>query len=268
MMAGRCEIGSGPCTHVLCARSITRRYDANSTAVSGVDAVSLTLNERDRVAIVGKSGAGKSTFARCLSLLDRPDGGEIWVSGVPAWQGGSLAPLRRQVQLVPQDSEAAFNPQFTAVDAVEEPLRYGPSAPAATRRARARDWLDRLRLPRAAADRIARGLSGGERRRVLLARALATSPAVLILDEALTALDAGLAALINHELFELQAEAGFAIVLIGHDLTAARRCDRALIIDHGTLAESGTAAQVFDHPSSMAGHAFASAARRLEGASC
>jgi ABC-type sulfate/molybdate transport systems ATPase subunit len=102
----------------------------------------------------------------------------------------------------------------------------------------------------------------------LLARALATSPAVLILDETLASLDDESTAGINEQLFELQADAGFAVVLIGHDLAAARRCDRAVIVDNGTIAESGTAADVFDQPSSIAGRAFAAAARRLQAASC
>jgi peptide/nickel transport system ATP-binding protein len=269
MIAPPCQVGSGRCVHLLCARSLTRRYASaqqGDGVAGGVERISLALNPGERLAIVGRSGAGKSTLARCLSLLDRLDAGELWVTGTNAWSTRNPAPLRRQVQLVLQDSEAAFNPRFSAMDAVEEPLRYGPSAPAALRMARARELLELVRLPRPAADVRARSLSGGQRRLVLLARGLATSPAVLILDETFTSLDGDLNASVSRMLFELQARMGFALILIGHDLKAVRECDRALIIDAGEVAESGPTADVFGNPRSAAGRSFVAAARRLAAA--
>lgn len=265
MIGISCLAGAGACKHLLCARFISRRYPATvgRADLGGIDTVSFALHARERVAVVGRSGAGKSTLARCLALWERPDTGEVWVGGTLAWAARDFASLRRHVQLVLQDAETAFNPRFSALEAVEEALRYGAPASESARVARARELLDILKLPRAAADRNARGLSGGERRRVLVARALATAPSVLILDETFTSLDGESTAHVSGELFDLQAATGFALIVITHDLAAAQRCDRLVVMDDGRITESGWPAEVFDHPRSAAGRAFAAAARRL-----
>lgn len=265
MNGHRCVTGAGACSHVLCARWVSRRY-ARSAAPwdpCGVETVSLALDRGDRVALLGRSGAGKSTLARCLSLLERPDGGEIWIDGVDALAAANLAPLRRKTQMVQQDSEGAFNPRFTALDAVEEALRYGSTTTADARWLTAHDWLDRLKVPMALRQQRARELSGGERRRVLLARALAAQPSILILDETLTSLDAASHGQIASELFQLQSAAGFALLLITHDLGLALACDRVCVMHEGQLTENGRPADVFERPASSAGRAFAAAARRL-----
>jgi peptide/nickel transport system ATP-binding protein len=263
MIAAGC-IPQHACTHVLCARSISRLYPetAAGNGTRGVRDVSISLVEGDRLAVIGRSGSGKSTLARCLALLERADSGEMWIDAIHARDWRGLALLRRRVQLVLQDAHAAFNPRFTALDAVEEPLRYG-ATPAADRLSRAARLLDRFGISRPAAARLARDLSGGERRRVLLARAMATDPRVVILDETLASLDAESCDAILHTLFDLQDEHGFAIVLVGHDLAAARRCHRAALMDDGELCELGAVGDVLDHAHSSTGRAFAVAARRL-----
>jgi ABC-type glutathione transport system ATPase component len=263
MSLAPCCVGSGPCGHVVCARSITRRYAARDfeNTRPGIAETSLSVARGERVAVIGRSGAGKSTLARCLALLDHTDAGEIWIDGVLS--SAAVRPhLRRMVQLVFQDSEAAFNPRFTSVQAVEEPLRYGPPLTAPMRIARAHQLLDLMHVPRAVVDRRVRTLSGGERRRVLLARALATSPKALILDETFTAMDEALNTAVMRTLSDLQRAAGFAIVQIGHDLDAARRCDRVVVIDGGAIVESGAAVDVLAYPRSAAGRLFADADRR------
>ncbi|HJU44449.1 MAG TPA: ATP-binding cassette domain-containing protein [Vicinamibacterales bacterium] len=270
MTLASCQVDASSCSHLLCARSITRRYPAlaGDGLPRGIQNVSLALSAGDRLALIGRSGSGKSTLARSLALLERVDAGEVWISGTNAWQAPHLAPLRRQVQLVLQDAHAAFNPYFTVVEAVEEPLRYGPGQSAVERLTRVRELLDLMHVPRAAADRFARDLSGGERRRVLVARALTTDPRVLILDETLVSLESDSAAGMLRTLFDLQAHLQFAIILIGHDLTAARHCDRAMLIDAGEICESGSVSDLFDRPQSTAGRAFATAARRIAALPC
>jgi ABC-type glutathione transport system ATPase component len=191
-------------------------------AIAGVD---LSITAGSTLAIVGQSGSGKSTLARCIARLDEPSRGEIWFDGVDiASAGGALLrSVRGAIQLVLQDAGASLNPRFTAQQIVEEPLRILGLARGAGRAARVRELLSKVRLDPAWSGRRAEEFSGGQRRRLAIARALASHPRVVLLDEALAGLDRPLQMRLMGLLRELQRENNLTCLFISHDLALASR---------------------------------------------
>jgi ABC-type sulfate/molybdate transport systems ATPase subunit len=194
--------------------------------------------DRETVALVGPSGAGKTTVLRAVAGLLRPDAGRIALGG-DAWfdagAGVHVPPERRSVGVVFQ--EYALFPHLT----VRQNVAFGGAA-------RAQELLDRLRIAPLAAQRPG-ALSGGERQRVALARALARQPAVLLLDEPLSALDAHTRAHVRDELQDLLAELRLPVLLVTHDVRdAIALADRIGVIVDGQLRQLGTAADLIDRP--------------------
>ena len=186
-------------------------------ALRGVD---LRLARGQTLGLTGPSGCGKSTLARCIAGIDTLDAGEIRLDGraVSALSGSERQQYRNRVQLIFQDSAAAFNPRFSIYDVITEPMRVQHIGTPDERRARAIELMGEVGLP---ADRLnARPgeLSGGERQRVAIARALAVRPRVLILDEAFSGLDTETRARITNLLRDLQARDGLAYLCISHDV--------------------------------------------------
>lgn len=232
------------------------------TALGGVD---LEIPIASTVALVGPSGSGKSTLARCLALLEEPDAGEIHVDGrdLLALPRRERAAPRRQIQLLFQDPSAALNPRFSALEAVEEPLAQSPTTsapPRAERRRRALELIAEVGLDPALADRRARSLSGGQRRRLTLARALAAEPRLLILDEGLAGLDLSLRAQIIHLLRELQARRGLSYLVITHDLRLAVHLGRrVLVLERGRIVDDAAPTELLVRPRHPASRALAAA---------
>jgi peptide/nickel transport system ATP-binding protein len=200
--------------------------------------------------VVGESGCGKSTTARLLMHLIAPDAGEIVFDGRVV--GGNDLPLRefrRQVQMVFQDSYASLNPRLT----VEDSIAFGPQVHGLAHRAaveRARDLLARVGLePRRFAERYPHELSGGQRQRVNIARALAVQPRLLILDEAVSALDKSVEAQVLNLLLDLKEQFDLTYVFISHDLHVVRTLsDRVLVMYLGRVAELGATEALFTAP--------------------
>ena len=217
--------------------------------VRAVDNVSFSVAKGETVGIVGESGCGKSTTARLLMHLMPHDAGEIIYDGMTVGQALSLRELRRGMQMVFQDSYASLNPRLTIVETLAfAPRAHGLAAAAA--KTRARDLLAQVGLdPKNFADRYPHELSGGQRQRVNIARALALQPRLVILDEAVSALDKSVEAQVLNMLVDLKNELGLTYVFISHDLNVVQYLsDRVLVMYLGKIVEIGAVDAIYGNP--------------------
>ena len=219
--------------------------------VKAVDGVSFDVAPGETLGIVGESGCGKSTTARLVMHLIQPDAGRIVVEGeaIDGTSPASLTALRRRVQMVFQDSYASLNPRLTVADSIAfGPSHHGISREAALRRAR--DLLGTVGLePSQFAGRYPHQLSGGQRQRINCARALAMQPKLLILDEAVSALDKSVEAQMLNLLGDLKTRFGLTYVFISHDLNVVRYVsNRVLVMYLGRVAEVGPVADIYRAP--------------------
>src|ERR1700760_503546 len=217
--------------------------------VRAVDDVSFAVGKGETVGIVGESGCGKSTTARLLMHLMPRDGGEIIYDGMQVGQALSLRELRRGMQMVFQDSYASLNPRLT----IEESIAFGPKVHGmadGTARTLAREPLGKVGLrPDNFANRYPHEISGGQRQRVNIARALALSPRLVILDEAVSALDKSVEAQVLNLLADLKREFGLTYLFISHDLNVVRYIsDRVLVMYLGEVVELGPVERGWDAP--------------------
>jgi peptide/nickel transport system ATP-binding protein len=219
---------------------------------TAVDGVSFQLRRGTTTAIVGESGSGKSTVARMVLDLLAPTSGSILFDQVDiATLKGKKEQLafRRRMQPVFQNPYASLDPQYSIYRSIEEPLRTHHIGSSAEREAKIRDLLDKVSLPWAVVRRFPNELSGGQRQRVAIARALALSPEVVILDEAVSALDVLVQAQILGLLADLQAELGLSYLFITHDLAVVRQiADDVLVMEKGKLVESGSVDSIYANP--------------------
>jgi len=220
--------------------------------------ISFSLADGETVAIAGASGSGKSTLALCLACLELPTAGSISFEGreLAALSERELRAVRPRIQLVFQDPASSLNPRLSALEAVTEPLVVQGMSSAAERSGRARQLFERVGLSFRMASRAVAALSGGQRQRLAIARALTLKPRVLLLDEALSALDASVQAQVANLLLDLQQSEGYACVFITHDLAmAARVASRILVLDRGRIVEQGPLNSVLEkraHPATQA----------------
>jgi peptide/nickel transport system ATP-binding protein len=242
----------GPAQPMLIAANLQKHFPiAGGGAVRAVDGISFTVAKGETLGVVGESGCGKSTLARLLLHLIRPDAGELIFDGdkVAAPDGIDLKSLRRQAQMVFQDSASSLNPRMPVRDSVA----FGPRVLGRSRNqaaAEANDALRRVGLdPDLFGPRYPHELSGGQKQRVNIARALALQPRLVILDEAVSALDKSVEAQVLNLLASLKRQLGLTYVFISHDLSVVRHVsDRVLVMYLGCVAESGPADQVFASP--------------------
>ncbi len=218
-------------------------------AVRAVDGVSFHVAAGETLGIVGESGSGKSTAARLALALEKLDGGTVRLLG----QDWSVLPerrrrrLRRTISVVNQDPLSSFDPRWNVErilqDALPKTLR------GAARRARVLELLDQVGLTEAVLQRFPLRLSGGQRQRVAIARALAPEPSVIVLDEAVSALDVTIQAQILDLLVALQRTTGVSYLFISHDLgVITHLSDRVLVMKDGRIVEEGPATEVFERP--------------------
>ncbi len=209
---------------------------------SALDGVDLTLEVGKTLAVVGESGAGKTTLAMCVALLDRPDSGEIWFDGceVLSLRGSKLAPIRSRVQIVFQESASALPPHFSAAEIIEEPLVVQRRYSRDERSELVADLMIRVGLPPSWKDRRPHQFSSGQRQRLAIARALVLHPSLLILDEPFTGLDLSTQGRLVNLLLELQAERSLAYLYISHDPDLVRHfSDDVLVLDRGKVVAQG-----------------------------
>lgn len=247
----------GPAQPLLTVRGLVKhfplkgkRIDGSPAVVRAVDGVDFAVFKGETLGVVGESGCGKSTTARLLMRLIEPGAGEVVFDGRTV--GSRDLPLkefRRQVQMVFQDSYSSLNPRLT----IEDSVAFGPQVHGVSRREsveRARDLLVRVGLePRRFAERYPHELSGGQRQRVNIARALALQPRLVILDEAVSALDKSVEAQVLNLLLDLKDAFGLTYIFISHDLHVVRYVsDRVMVMYLGQVAELGPGTALFDAP--------------------
>jgi peptide/nickel transport system ATP-binding protein len=229
----------------------TSRFDRSEFRVQAFENVNLAIHDGLTLAIVGESGAGKSSLARCLALLDRPSRGEIYFEGTSVLDlsQDELVPIRRRIQLIFQDPTSALNPRWSAAEIISEPLAIQRIGTKEQRREQALELMRLVGLSPDANSKRPLEFSGGQRQRIAIARALALEPKILVLDEALSSLDRANQETILLLLSDLQAERSLTYVHISHDLElVARIADSVAVMRSGRIVEHKDANELFVRP--------------------
>jgi ABC-type glutathione transport system ATPase component len=256
---------------ILKVENLVKRYTKRNLVSApqeflALDNVSFTLSTGATLAIVGESGSGKSTLASCIACLETPTAGNLWFEGMNLAHAteNELRNIRRQIQLIFPDPASSLNPRWTILDLVAEPLVVQGKLSRNERMTRAFSLLERVGLSAEIAERPAAELSGGQRQRLAIARALTLEPKILILDEALSALDCSVQAQIANLLLELQSSLGMAFLFISHDFAmAAHLADEIAVMSRGKIVEHGPAAKILKTPASEATRQLLAAVPRL-----
>jgi peptide/nickel transport system ATP-binding protein len=219
-----------------------------------VDGISFTINRGESVGLVGESGCGKSTTSTMvMRLIDQTDGAIVFngedIGAIPAKQFARL-PQRKRIQMVFQDPTDSLNPRFTAARAIADPiLRLGDIKGRNAVRTRCEELARRVGLPIELLDRFPHQLSGGQKARVGIARAIALDPDLVILDEPTAALDVSVQAVVLNLLQELKESLGMSYLFVSHDLNVVRLlCDRVIVMQAGRIVEQGPTEQVLFAP--------------------
>lgn len=219
--------------------------------VHAVEKVSFDLRAGETLAIVGESGCGKSTVARSVLQLDRPNSGSVRFEGQEMLGASrrALRQFRRQVQTVFQDPFSSLNPRMTVARALMDPMRVHKHLPPRQMRARAAELLAKVDLDASALERFPHAFSGGQRQRICIARALALDPRLIIADEAVASLDVTIQAQVINLLMDLQAALGIALLFISHDMAVVERiAHRVAVMYLGEIVEIGDRRSVFNDP--------------------
>jgi peptide/nickel transport system ATP-binding protein len=221
-----------------------------------VDGISFEIRRGESVGLVGESGCGKSTTSMMVMRLLDPTSGMVTFDGedigaIPAREFAK-SPMRRRIQMVFQDPTESLNPRFTAARAIADPiLRMSDIRGGGAVRARCEELARQVGLPVELLDRFPHQLSGGQKARVGIARAIALSPELVILDEPTAALDVSVQAVVLNLLEDLKHELGMSYLFVSHDLNVVRLlCDRVIVMRTGKIVEEGSAEQVMDQPKS------------------
>jgi len=235
---------------VVTVRNLVKEYRVRGRGgvLRAVDDVSFVVPRGGTTALVGESGSGKTTVSRILLGLETPTSGEALVHGrsIAGASRTERRALRRRVQPVFQDPYASLDPTHTVERIVDEPLRIFGTGDRDSRRARVAELLDQVALPREVAHRHPGALSGGQRQRVAIARALAPGPELLVLDEAVSALDVLVQEQILGLLADLQEHLGVSYLFISHDLAVVRGIsDNVVVLRQGRVEEQGSVDDVF-----------------------
>ena len=225
-------------------------------AFRAVDDVSFRVRRGTTHALVGESGSGKTTTARLVTRFLEPDAGRIELAGssgeladIAGLRGEALRRLRQRIQLVYQNPFSSLDPRQSVAQIVAEPLHNFRAGSRTARTARTAELIDRVALPTDVLERSPRELSGGQRQRVAIARALAIRPDVVVLDEAVSALDVTVQARILELLESLQQELGLTYLFISHDLAVVRRISHSVsVMRRGRVVEAGSTEDIFTAP--------------------
>jgi ABC-type glutathione transport system ATPase component len=228
-----------------------------------VDEVSIQVDEGQTLGIVGESGCGKSSLARAIIGLTRPASGEILFRGMPLGPFRDTA-ARRQIQMVFQDPGSSLNPAMTVRQMLTELLRHHRLRTRPQIPERCRELMAMVKLPEVTLDARPAKLSGGQKQRVAIARALAIEPALILADEPVAALDVSVQATVLNVLADLQAQLGFGLVFISHDLAVVRHiCQDVAVMYLGQIVERADVQRIFQSPEHEYTRKLLSAAPRL-----
>ena len=250
------SLGSSATEEILRVEHLTKVFEVRGAkggdkTLTAVDDVSFGIRKGTTTALVGESGSGKSTVANIILNLIDPTSGKVFHDGVDLSTLGpkELFALRRIMQPVFQNPYGSLDPMYSIFRVVEEPLRVHGIGTAKEREARVAELLDMVSLPRSVMRRYPHELSGGQRQRVAIARALALKPQIVVLDEAVSALDVLVQAQILRLLSDLQAELELTYLFITHDLAVVRQiADDVVVMEHGRIVEAGAADELFANP--------------------
>ena len=253
LLAGKAETSG---EEVIRVENLTKEFDIRGEKgakkkLLAVDDVSFSLRKDTTLALVGESGSGKSTVANMvLNLLD-PTSGKVFYKGTDLSTLGSseLFEMRRKLQVVFQNPYGSLDPMYSIYRCIEEPLVVHKTGNRKEREARVAELLDMVAMPRSTMRRYPNELSGGQRQRIAVARALALNPEVIVLDEAVSALDVLVQNQILQLLAGLQEELDLSYLFITHDLAVVRQtADDVAVMRQGKLVESGTVDEIFANP--------------------
>ncbi|CAN7596005.1 ATP-binding cassette domain-containing protein [Agrobacterium genomosp. 3] len=238
-------------------KGITRDYHVPgglfgaAKTVQALKGVDFAVERGKTLAIVGESGSGKSTLARIIALIDPASGGELKIEGKPVdiARRRPDTEMRSKVQMVFQNPYGSLNPRQKVGDVLMEPLIINTKIPASERRERAEAMLVKVGLGPEHFNRYPHMFSGGQRQRIAIARALMLNPALLVLDEPVSALDLSVQAQVLNLLADLQEEFQLTYVFVSHDLSVVRYiADDVMVISKGVAVEQGTREELFADP--------------------
>ena len=238
-------------------KGITRDYHVpgglfgGAKTVQALKGIDFTVERGKTLAIVGESGSGKSTLARIIALIDPASGGELKIEGKPVdiARRRPDTEMRSKVQMVFQNPYGSLNPRQKVGDVLMEPLVINTKIPASERRERAEAMLVKVGLGPEHFNRYPHMFSGGQRQRIAIARALMLNPALLVLDEPVSALDLSVQAQVLNLLRDLQEEFELTYVFVSHDLSVVRYiADDVMVISKGVAVEQGTREELFADP--------------------
>ncbi|MGE0751608.1 MAG: dipeptide ABC transporter ATP-binding protein [Variibacter sp.] len=224
---------------------------SDAVTLRAVDDVSLTVSAGEVVGLVGESGSGKTTLGRTILRLLEPNSGRIEIAGedISEKPQRSLVEMRRTAQIVFQNPDSSLNPRKTVRELLARPMQRFELAAKADIPKRVNELLDLVRLPAHYADRYAHQMSGGEKQRVGIARALATNPRFIVCDEPVSALDVSVQAAIVNLLADLRDRLDVAYLFISHDISVvAHLSDKVVVMHHGKIVEAGATATVMETP--------------------
>ncbi|MFD0892228.1 ABC transporter ATP-binding protein [Luteolibacter ambystomatis] len=220
-------------------------------AVRAVDGVSFDIAPGETLGLVGESGCGKSTLGKAIVRLENSTQGSIAFEGrdITRASTGAMRPLRRDLQMVFQDPVESLNSRHSVFEILEEPLIIHGAGNAAWRRQRVAELLDRVRLPKTAAEKYPFEFSGGQRQRIGIARAIALEPKLIVCDEPVSALDVSVQSQVLNLLLELQQEMKLSYLFIAHDLAVVKHIsDRVAVMYLGKIVELADAEKIYRDP--------------------
>lgn len=241
---------------VIRVENLVKEFDVRGAkgadkVLRAVDDVNFYIGRGTTTALVGESGSGKSTVANMVLNLLEPTSGKVFYEGkdIAGLKGKALFEMRRKMQVVFQNPYGSLDPMYSIYRVIEEPLALHKVGSGKERQKRVAELLDMVSMPKSTMRRYPNELSGGQRQRIAIARALALGPEVLVLDEAVSALDVLVQDQILQLLAELQEQLKLSYLFITHDLAVVRQCaDDVVVMKKGAVVEKGTADQIFASP--------------------